>query len=213
MIRPEDRHGIVPAPGEAIRLTNIAFPRPILEALGQNYFLRKPVFFWSRQFVPFAGEVGPGRLRRLNGWADELAQSSRHRLPIDRFLLNLFAELSSDRDQAMPGDAPGWLVRACGKIRAPEQFAQGVGGFLRLCGRSREHVARTVRRYLRTTPTGYVNQVRMNHARRQLEMGDREIIEIALECGIENLSHFYALFRRETGTTPRAYRLDHRRSL
>jgi AraC family cel operon transcriptional repressor len=53
----------------------------------------------------------------------------------------------------------------------------------------------------------------MTPARRQLEMGDREIVEIALDCGIENLSHFHALFRRETGTTPRAYRLAHRQPL
>ena len=92
-------------------------------------------------------------------------------------------------------------------------MAGGVENFLRLCGRSREHVARTVRQHLGTTPTEHVNRLRMAHARRQLEMGDRDILEVALDCGIGNLSHFYDLFRRDTGTTPRAYRLAHRRAL
>jgi AraC family cel operon transcriptional repressor len=44
-------------------------------------------------------------------------------------------------------------------------------------------------------------------------MGDQEILDIALDCGIGNLSHFYSLFRAETGMTPRAYRLSHRQPL
>ena len=63
------------------------------------------------------------------------------------------------------------------------------------------------------TPTAYVNNIRMTYAMRQLEMGSHEIIQIALDCGITNLSHFYSLFRARTGMTPRAYRISHRKPL
>jgi AraC family cel operon transcriptional repressor len=72
-------------------------------------------------------------------------------------------------------------------------------------------VARCARHHLGTTPTDYVNGIRMTYAMWQLEMADRGILDIALDCGIENLSHFYNLFRAQTGTTPRHYRLAHRR--
>jgi AraC family cel operon transcriptional repressor len=98
-------------------------------------------------------------------------------------------------------------------MESPENFSQGVERFLRLCGRSREHAARSVRRHLKTTPTAYVNRLRMAHARRQIEMGGQDILNIALDCGINNLSHFYHLFRIATGLTPRAYRLAHRKPL
>ena len=44
-----------------------------------------------------------------------------------------------------------------------------------------------------------------------LKRGQPVTMKLALDCGIGNLSHFYTLFRHETGTTPRRYRLAHRR--
>ena len=158
-------------------------------------------------------QINAPHLRRLNRWADDLAQAPRERLYLDRFLLNLLAELRLDQDDAAPEGAPDWLAQACRAIQTPEHFCGGVTRFLRLCGRSREHVARTARQHLGMTPTEYVNGIRMRHTRRQLEMGDQGILEIALECGIDNLSHFYRLFRARTGMTPRAYRLAHRKPL
>jgi AraC family cel operon transcriptional repressor len=113
----------------------------------------------------------------------------------------------------MPEDAPTWLIQACSDIRKPEHFSRGVEQFLRLCGRSREHVARTVRQHLHQTPTEYVNSIRMTYAQRQLEMGSQDILDIAMDCGIQNLSHFYNLFRARTGTTPRKYRRSHGKPL
>lgn len=211
MIRPKDCHGFSPARGETISLTNIAFPRAIMDALQKRYFPKKPVFFWSRERLPFTKEMDSAELQQLNNWADRLSQSPREAFYIDWFLLNVFGELSSRQEQELPADAPGWLVRACAKF--PEQLETGVEGFFRLCGRSHSHVSRVTDQYLKMTPTAYVNKLRMAYARHQLEMGDLEILDIMLDCGLENLSHFYTLFRKDTGTTPRAYRLRHRRHL
>ncbi len=93
-------------------------------------------------------------------------------------------------------------------MREPGWFAQGAAGLARAAGRGPEHVARTVRARLGCTPTAYVNRIRMEHAARELRLGTRPIAEIALECGIEDLSHFYALFRAAHGRTPRRYRLE-----
>jgi AraC family cel operon transcriptional repressor len=106
---------------------------------------------------------------------------------------------------------PDWLLRACREIARPDQFAEGAGRFVRLAGRSREHVARSMQQYLGISPTRFVNRVRMHHAARQLEMSNRGIVEIAGECGLENLGHFHALFRAEFGMTPRDWRQAHRR--
>jgi AraC family cel operon transcriptional repressor len=53
----------------------------------------------------------------------------------------------------------------------------------------------------------------MAYAARQLEMSDQGIVEIALDCGLGNLSYFYSLFRAHFASTPRAYRLSHRMPL
>lgn len=210
-IRPSDAHGFVARPGSELRQTNIAFPRSTLIALRTRYFPGKHWAFWQGGTLPASWQVEPSLLRRFNRWADELSAAPREVFHIERFLLNVLAELLREGDDATPEGAPDWLAQACRAIRERDNFASGVERFLALCGRSREHVARTVRQLLGTTPTDYVNRIRMAYARRQLEMGDQEIVDIALDCGLGNLSHFYRLFREQAGVTPRVYRLAHRR--
>jgi AraC family transcriptional regulator, dual regulator of chb operon len=213
LMRPTDCHGIHPTSQEGLKLTNIAFPRETLDFLHSRYFPRQRWAFSLSEKLPAVQQVESSQLRRFNRWADELSQSPRERLYVERFLLNLLTELSLNQTDASLDDAPDWLVMACQAVQNPHHFSKGVEEFLHLCGRSREHVARTVRHHLGMTPTDYVNRVRMAYAKRQLEMGDQSILNIALDCGIENLSHFYSLFRSRTGTTPRKYRLSHRRPL
>jgi len=208
-MRPSDCHGIDLEDQGELKLTNIAFPREALDDLGARYFSGRA--FWHEEPYPVMQQIEPGQLQRLNRWADDLSQSPRERLYLDRFLLNVLTESSPGRSDAPLGNLPDWLAQACRAIQKRENFTEGVERFLRLCGRSREHVARTVRRHLGMTPTAYVNDIRIAYAKRQLEMGDQSILDIALDCGIENLSHFYSLFRGQTGMTPRAYRLSHHR--
>jgi AraC family cel operon transcriptional repressor len=210
-IRPRDVHDFVASGEGELRQTNIAFPRATLDALRLRYFPKKRWAFWHSDPLPAAMQIEPALLHRFNGWADELAAAPRELFHIEHFLLNILAELLRERDDLTPEGAPDWLARACRAVREHENFAGGAERFLALCGRSREHAARSVRRYLGVTPTDYVNAIRMTHARRQLEMTDRAILDIALDCGLGNLSHFYHLFHEQTGLTPRAYRLEHRR--
>jgi AraC family cel operon transcriptional repressor len=211
LIRPPDCHGMdIPAATE-MRVTNIAFPVETMDDLGTRYC--PGIAFWHPGKLPATYQVESAQLKRLNRWADDLSQAPRERLYLDRFLLNVLTELTSAQSEAAPDDAPDWLTAACRAIQKRENFSGGVEQFLRLCGRSREHAARSVRQHLGTTPTDYVNRIRIAYAQRQLEMGDQGILDIALDCGIENLSHFYSLFRAQTGVTPRAYRLSHRRAL
>lgn len=212
-MRPSDCHGLDPTGVEGIKLTNVAFPQETLDFLGRRYFSGRSTAFWQAGELPITRQIEPSQLRRFNRWADELSASPREPLYIERFLLNILAELNLEQSDAPLDDAPDWLAQACRAIQKPDQFAGGVEQFLRLCGRSREHVARTVRHHLGMTPTDYVNGIRMAYAMRQLEMGNREIMEIALDCGIGNLSHFYSLFRARTSMTPRAYRVSHRKPL
>jgi len=211
LMRPTDCHGIDPVDDEGLKLTNIAFARTTLDFLGGRYFSEGEWAFWQGKPLPAAHQLEPYQLQHFNIWANELADSPPEPIHIERFLLNVLAELKLEQNEVPLNDAPDWLARACRLIQKNNHFPGGVREFVRLCGRGREHVSREVRRCLKTTPTAYVNGIRMSYAKRQLEMGNQEILDIALECGIGNLSHFYELFRAHTGTTPRAYRLSHRK--
>ncbi len=211
LMRPPDCHAIYPEGPDGLKLTNIAFPKEAFDDLGCRYFTGRA--FWHKGKLPTMHQIEPAQLKRLNRWADDLSRAPRERLYLDRFLINVLTELDKNSNDTLPEDTPDWLGAACRAIQKRENFSGGVERFLQLCGRSREHAARTIRKHLGTTPTEYVNRIRIAYAQRQLEMGDQGILDIALDCGLENLSHFYALFRNQTGQTPRAYRLAHHRPL
>ncbi|MNU07967.1 HTH-type transcriptional activator RhaS [compost metagenome] len=59
-------------------------------------------------------------------------------------------------------------------------------------------------------PHRYLINLRVEKARRLLEKTSMSIAEIAYECGFAHQEHLTRLFRRQTGTTPAAYRRSKR---
>ena len=62
---------------------------------------------------------------------------------------------------------------------------------------------RESKRWLKKTPTRLINEMRMRHAATALSTTQQEIIDICYDCGLENVGHFYTLFRQTYGMTPR----------
>jgi len=61
------------------------------------------------------------------------------------------------------------------------------------------------RRYLDTTPTGYLRRVRLEHAHRQLIAADpahETITAVAYRWGFSSSSRFGAYYRQAYGVTP-----------
>jgi AraC-like DNA-binding protein len=56
------------------------------------------------------------------------------------------------------------------------------------------------------TPIEYVNNTKIIFAKRFLIESNKSIKEIAYECGFENDSYFYTLFKKTEGISPSAYR-------
>ncbi len=97
---------------------------------------------------------------------------------------------------------PLWLDSLLIRMQKQENFTAGLERLCALSGRSTGHVNRAFRHYLGETPTAYLNRLKLDHARHLLTTTGMKVVEIALECGFENLSHFHHLFRRVYGITP-----------
>jgi len=210
LIRAADRHAVFAQDGKGIRIVNVAFQHKTWRCIHGRYF--------SGAADPFER---PGREReflftgsstmRMKNLARHFETPRRTPVQIDGFLLELGNFLLSGRDEPPGERMPGWLARAYHDIRSPERLAGGTREFAKLAGRSADHVAREAKRWLNKTPTGIVNDARMEYAAARLVSSEEPILNIALECGLNNLAHFYLLFRNHYHTTPRHYRLQERR--
>lgn len=212
-IQPTDRHVLRTVDAAGFTLINLAFsPRVLSDLLRTHRAAFAPVFARPPASIPRPERLPRGDLSGLRQSLSMLSAPGHARLALDHFLLGLPLLLRSSAAPGLP-PMPDWLRRASEQVQRPELFALGAPGLVKAAGRSAEHVARTVRTLLGKTPSDFVNEVRMHHAARELRVTNRAIADIALECGLSNLSYFYALFRAAHGVTPRAYRLRHHRTV
>lgn len=73
-------------------------------------------------------------------------------------------------------------------------------------GLSKFHFQRLFKSAMGVTPSRYHINLRMNLARQLLRETKKSVVDVALEVGYADPSHFAKLFRRETGLSPSDYR-------
>ena len=205
LIRPQDRHRVTGSAQAPLRIANLAFPSRAWTEVRRRYFHGERDWF-GQPAVRRVWLVDAKAQAGLAHWAERLATPERPRIALDGFLMELPLFLRQPPAGVEP--IPEWLELACREIAHMEHFSGGTPELARLAGRSPSHVARATVRWLKQTPTEIVNTARLNYSARQLAETARPIMEIALDCGLNNLSHFYALFRKRFGVSPRKYRLQ-----
>jgi AraC-like DNA-binding protein len=75
-------------------------------------------------------------------------------------------------------------------------------------GTSVSYFSRVFREFFGLAPMTFVNEVRLQEARRLLETTDMKIYEISTRCGFEKMEYFCYVFKKKEGTTPSQYRAN-----
>ncbi len=213
-VRPDDTHSFH-SDANGVLVENLVIRPRILDDIRRRYFLKNDTVCWgSAARVPEHYEVSSSQLQQLHAGFHQLSFRPKDVFQTERFLLNLlhlvhFEAVPVDTGQRSAGsELPGWLAKALAVWPAGrEHFVEGTAGLARLAGRSPEHVARVMRACTGRTPSDCLNTARMTYAARQLEVTDRKILDIAMDCGFDSLGHFYSVFQREHGCPPRVYRM------
>jgi len=208
LVRPRDSHSFSTAPGSpGVEFFNFAFRSPLWQALRRRHPRLAGQFFDHRDIARRECRLSPASLERLRVLAADLAAGAYDGLTAESFLLGVLTVLANlPHERLTPPGTPRWLAEALHQFRSYPEFAGGVQRLVRLAGRSHEHTARACRRHLGCSPRDLVQDARLNWATAQVASTEKKILEIALECGFENLGHFYQCFRRRHGMPPHAYR-------
>ena len=205
MIRPEDIHGFSSiTDNDPVCFCNFAFKSELWHKLKSEHYARREAWFDIEEIEPREFQLSVAQIERLRLMAYDLESGSCDTLTSEAFLISVISLLSNSLHPRQ--NMPDWMEFACRHIAERSHFLGGTAEFARLAGRSAEHVAREVKRVLKKTPTDIVNEARMNYASQQLSTTMLSIVDIAAECGIENLGHFYKIFRRRFGVSPSRYR-------
>lgn len=73
-------------------------------------------------------------------------------------------------------------------------------------GMSRTYFSSVFKKLNGLTPWEYIGLKRIEQAKRLLRTTDKSVLEISLDCGFNNISHFNRLFKRATGAKPVEYK-------
>lgn len=121
-------------------------------------------------------------------------------------LVDMFARYFNTADREKGEQVPPWLKDLCELMSRKENFGKGLSTMKELSGKTHEHLCRLFKLHFGCTPTEYVNGLKLNYAANLLINSDMDVLDISLDSGFDNLSHFYHLFKREFGSSPLEFR-------
>lgn len=141
---------------------------------------------------------------------DELAAADDMSAMIVESLAAEIMIFASRREQVSPARRHRWLQKAERMIE--DGFAEqlSLSSIATAVGVHPVHLARQFRASHGCTVGGYIREVRVAYARKQLASTDAPIADIAITAGFSDQSQLTRTFRRLTGQTPAAYRAGRR---
>lgn len=206
-IRAADVHAFRAVDRAGLTLTNIAFACDALSWLRRRHFRGDTAWPWRKGAMPLVYKLGAAKVNELATLADRLAGGEQTAMNLDWFALSLLRLVQQEQEAPADGE-PLWLREAIVQFQSEALYVGGPAALAEVANRSIEHLNRVVRAHRGTTTTDLVNALRLDRAAMLLRMTSQPIVDVAANCGFENLGYFYRLFNARHAMTPRRYRLQ-----
>jgi len=125
-------------------------------------------------------------------------------------VLEIIAEASRRSRPTSDRQAPRWLKQARELIHARFSEKLTLAEIAQSVGVHPIYLASEFRRCYLSTVGEYVRQMRIEYACRELSTSDSSLVDIALQAGFADQSHFSKVFKRLTSLTPSQYQANFR---
>lgn len=209
-IRPSDAHKYAKIRDEEFTFCNLTFTQKTM----QSAFLYLGEGFPSEKLMQ--SETPPRahldthalkrfseRLNRLGGIAPE--DTSRRKTALRILLMDILTAVFSDFTPASE-QMPAWLDDLCTRMRTEGGFALGSAHMLALAGCTREHLSRSVKKYLGITVSEFISVLRLNYIANMLLNSNKPISEIIFDSGFNSISLATTRFKQKYGVSMRRFR-------
>ena len=138
--------------------------------------------------------------REGNLYADSLIQT------LTLHLLKNYSNAKSITENTNGGLSGYKLNRVKDFINANLEEDLSLADLAAVADLSQFHFARSFRKSTGQTPQQFVTEQRIERAKQLLAKDDLPIVEVGLQTGFKNQSHFTTLFRKYTKFTPKTWR-------
>ena len=147
---------------------------------------------WMKSQMDNVRSIEPGNHLRLK---------TALRTLLFRMFTRFFSDLEPSSDAI-----PAWLEKMCATMRENGNFAESTEFFFGLTDKTREHVSRSMKKYMGVTVTEYINSLRLNYIANMLRNSNQQISYIIFQSGFNNISWAAELFKQRYGMTMRMFR-------
>jgi AraC family transcriptional regulator len=127
-------------------------------------------------------------------------------LALESISTELLIVASRRRLQTSERKPPEWLKRVKEFLHESFSTPPSLTELAAQVGVHPTHLARVFRQFECCTISDYIRRIRIEEARQKILCTDKPLVEIALDAGFADQTHFTRSFRRVTGMTPTEFR-------
>lgn len=211
LVRPRDERRLLPPVSHDFQMMRMQVPNAVFTQavafLGKGFEGALDVPQGSIRCLTLGEAAFTATLHALSALkrfpkADAEAYLTQMRLTVMQVLWHFFGQAQ----QAKRDDLPPWLADLAREMRKKHHYIRGLPAMYEITGYTPEHLCRAFRRHLQTSPTRFLNAIRIEEAALRLVYTADDVAQIAAETGYDNLSHFYHQFKQRYGVAPLKYR-------
>ena len=175
----------------ATRILNVGISKAFFEqhyaSLLPAHFIASQVYKIKTEFLTYIESV-VASLNFRNGEFNEFLEM------VTFYIVN---RLRHHRESEVMPDIPVWLKTAIEKMHDKARFGdKALSNMVELSGKSQEYLTRATQRHYGKTPMQIINEIRIDFAKKQLEITNYSVTDIAFDSGYSSPSMFIKNFKK-----------------